>query len=363
MISLDRLKDPIVARLLNKQRRAAGEMLFEECAQQDSLYMLREGKVEVLVADLPVATLKPGTLIGEIGLFAASQRTASVRAIEDVEMLELTRSAYEELRAGQHPLAHAIEAHALGQLMHRMRTLVADLRLQARGMGLPEPEPGEPAPRIDVPVPPSALLASIEGSRAFEGTHGDLKPLLMGASMATLPAGALLAGQGFKATPLFLLTSGEIEWRLSVDHRLLSIATIEPGELFALGLHVDRKARPVEYVVSEDASFVMLEADVVAQVFRQNTPTGSRLRTAAIRALADRVLQLNARYTLLKLTAVEVVAAPAKRPEAVDPQEFINTLLPDDDDDESDFSEWDSWFDLVDDAVADPVADLTDLPG
>ena len=48
----------------------------------------------------PIAELRAGELVGEIGFFANIPRTADVIAIRDTSVLVLTRTAYQKLARG-----------------------------------------------------------------------------------------------------------------------------------------------------------------------------------------------------------------------------------------------------------------------
>ncbi len=76
-----------------------GDVLFRHGDPGDSVYVLAAGEVEVRVpgkdGDHHLATIGPGTLIGEFALLADAHRTRTVVAQTEAELWELTRADFE----------------------------------------------------------------------------------------------------------------------------------------------------------------------------------------------------------------------------------------------------------------------------
>ncbi len=99
---------------------AAGETLFEQGDEGDSLYILLAGELEIVVAGKGVVhVMAPGEVVGEIGLVCGSfRRTAGARAREDCVLLHLFADIFHET-VKKHPrLGYVIMrnvAHTLAQ--------------------------------------------------------------------------------------------------------------------------------------------------------------------------------------------------------------------------------------------------------
>lgn len=70
--------------------------------QSASMFIIRRGRAQVLLPEpgsrpRQVATLEPGDFFGEMALFTGEARTADVVALEELEVLELTKTAVERL--------------------------------------------------------------------------------------------------------------------------------------------------------------------------------------------------------------------------------------------------------------------------
>jgi CRP/FNR family transcriptional regulator, cyclic AMP receptor protein len=80
---------------MKSRKMAAGEMLVRKGEQADRLYYLAEGELAVVEFN---KVLKPGAVVGEIGIFARDQmRTASIVCRTDCKLLELTEKKAREL--------------------------------------------------------------------------------------------------------------------------------------------------------------------------------------------------------------------------------------------------------------------------
>lgn len=84
-------------------RAAAGHTLIEQGDPADAFYIIVRGQVEVTRSRPPatepvvVSTLGPGEFFGETGLLTSAPRSATVRALTDVELLRLDRETFRRI--------------------------------------------------------------------------------------------------------------------------------------------------------------------------------------------------------------------------------------------------------------------------
>jgi cAMP-dependent protein kinase regulator len=97
----------VVSRLTAK-RVARGSFLCKEGDPGDSIYIISSGKVGVLKyskkkhGDILLATLNEGDFFGESGFFSDRKRHATVKALTELEILEISRNDFDEI-AKVHP--------------------------------------------------------------------------------------------------------------------------------------------------------------------------------------------------------------------------------------------------------------------
>ena len=100
----DTLPGPLIdelARSASLVRLAAGDWLFRQGDAADRLYIVRSGRLEVVLesSDPPrrINALTAGDLVGELALITGEPRSASVRARRDSELAAVDRSQFEGL--------------------------------------------------------------------------------------------------------------------------------------------------------------------------------------------------------------------------------------------------------------------------
>src|SRR4051812_24899833 len=116
-----------------RQDLVRGEILVAQGDPSDSLYVVLHGALAVrrTGATLPIAELRAGELVGEIGFFANVPRTANVIAIRDTSVLVLTRAAYQKLARDAPAIVEAVLA-ALALRFGKETARLAPLRSSPR---------------------------------------------------------------------------------------------------------------------------------------------------------------------------------------------------------------------------------------
>jgi CRP-like cAMP-binding protein len=78
-----------IASLAVESRRPAGSILTREGQPGRVMFVVLEGEAEVLRGDRKIQKLRPGDVVGELSLIDGRPRSATVRAVSDVHLLEL----------------------------------------------------------------------------------------------------------------------------------------------------------------------------------------------------------------------------------------------------------------------------------
>jgi CRP-like cAMP-binding protein len=122
---------------------AAGETLFEEGDPAAGVAAILDGSVEILARGRAVATLGPGSLLGELSLFVPSaSRTATARATTSVRMLQWHAGDVRGRLARHERLATSIVADMAFVLAERLDRRTQDVAslLKVAGTRLPVAE-------------------------------------------------------------------------------------------------------------------------------------------------------------------------------------------------------------------------------
>jgi NTE family protein len=133
---LTSLDDWVLDRLssgLQRVQVAAGEWLFRQGDDGDSLAIVVSGRLEVVAeGDEEPSVLRavgPGDALGELALLTRSARSASVRAVRDSELLKLPREVFDRMLAEEPKFAIGLA-----------RALASDLQISG-ALDVPSPDP------------------------------------------------------------------------------------------------------------------------------------------------------------------------------------------------------------------------------
>ena len=81
-----------------KKHFSQGEVLIREGERGECAYIIESGNVEILVLRdgqmIQIGTRGPGSMIGEMAMIDDKPRTATVRALDDLVVLEITREDF-----------------------------------------------------------------------------------------------------------------------------------------------------------------------------------------------------------------------------------------------------------------------------
>ncbi len=112
---------------------SAGTLVIQEGSTTGHLYVLIEGRVEVLKGDIIVATITdPGAVLGEMSVLLDQPHSATVRAASDSTIYEFSDAAA-FLR--EQPAVALLIARLLAERLHVATSYLADIKQQYAGHG------------------------------------------------------------------------------------------------------------------------------------------------------------------------------------------------------------------------------------
>ncbi len=120
---LDADEREVLARHLDEVRVPAGQLVFQMNDPGGTLFVIREGSVEVFLTDatgerVVLETPGPGEVFGEISFLDGGSRTASVLVVEDLDALAVDRDDLSHLFRA-HPEAGLDIIAAMGKRLRR----------------------------------------------------------------------------------------------------------------------------------------------------------------------------------------------------------------------------------------------------
>ncbi|HEY2213017.1 MAG TPA: cyclic nucleotide-binding domain-containing protein [Bradyrhizobium sp.] len=117
----------------NQRSVSAGALVIHEGGTTGHLYVLIEGRLEVLKGDTVVASIaEPGAVLGEMSVLLDQPHTATVRAAADSKIYEFDDAA-SCLR--EQPDFALLIARLLAQRLNVANTYLADIKRQYAGHG------------------------------------------------------------------------------------------------------------------------------------------------------------------------------------------------------------------------------------
>jgi EAL domain-containing protein (putative c-di-GMP-specific phosphodiesterase class I) len=125
----------------NKRGFKAGEIIIRQGERGECAYLIESGKVEISIKCkagdvIIVGTRGPGAIVGEMAIVDDSPRVATVKALEDCSMLEISREDFARRIEGSDPVLQMITQ----VILTRYRDMLARTELFGESMGYPPPE-------------------------------------------------------------------------------------------------------------------------------------------------------------------------------------------------------------------------------
>lgn len=108
-----------LANIVDEVHIFRGDVLFRQGDYGDSLYVIREGVLAVLVDGVEVATLGNKEFVGEMSLIDNEPRSATIKAIEDTWLLRISAGNFSLLLNQQPEIAFKL----IQGIMQRFRRL------------------------------------------------------------------------------------------------------------------------------------------------------------------------------------------------------------------------------------------------
>ncbi len=164
----------------------AGTWLMREGDEASSLFVVRTGRLEVVVGDDVVRELGAGAVVGELALLAGGTRSASIRARRDSTVAEVSHADF--LAAmGRDPSAYAVLAEVLAGQLRDARPVAQARGERPRVVAVLGLHPGAPAAVVAHEI--AAALAPLRAAVLAEPTRGSVEQAEKDVDRVVLTAG------------------------------------------------------------------------------------------------------------------------------------------------------------------------------
>jgi CRP-like cAMP-binding protein len=247
MLPFTHLPPPVLKKLaarLTEERFQSGDTVVVEGDADDRLYLIMEGRAEASTTGpsgiVPLATLGPGELFGEIALLEpGSTRQATVTAVEHLLLLSLDAADFHRI-FDAHPEARSAFAKMADDL---------------------------------------SLTKFLKQASPFSMLDGErLKRLAARIESLDVPAGETIIRQGETGEECYLLRSGRVEvLARGAQGAERNLATLGPGSLFGEVALLTDEPRKATVRALEPCTLLALRRADLLEATGENRQTGERI--------------------------------------------------------------------------------------
>jgi CRP-like cAMP-binding protein len=122
-----------LARHVRLRVYGVGETVVREGEEGDSLFVVLRGDLEVYTGPEKVGTLAAGDFFGEMSLLTGEKRRATVRTVDEVRLLEISKEALEPIITAHPPVAEGLST----ALERRLKGILTAQQLRAEAAEAP----------------------------------------------------------------------------------------------------------------------------------------------------------------------------------------------------------------------------------
>lgn len=101
-----------------------GDVVFRTHDRGDCAYIIDSGRIEIFTesfgAEIPISTLGPGEIFGEMAILDHSPRSASARALDEVQVSTISREQFEQRMDTADPIVRLLVSILLKRMRHNM---------------------------------------------------------------------------------------------------------------------------------------------------------------------------------------------------------------------------------------------------
>lgn len=328
--SLDEGELADVLRIFERASWEPGACLMRQGQPADCALILESGYAEVVTA-LPgggtatVASVGPGSVLGEMALLESGTRSATVIARTTVASHAVERDGFRMLLAQRNHAAFEIQSRITLTLCRRLRELNAKI--------LAAETPGSIAPAIagggaeeKVSAPHSfdyrAFLPALPVFRRF--SPHEIEEFAELAAVAEMARGEALFEQGTVSEVCYLVVRGAVEISNAHNGRRDRIGILGPGRLCGILAMIEGKPHSMSAVARETATLLALDRRTFNRLFLGSDRLAGKFQDAVNQELLQALARTNNHLTRL-VSQSRIRGAHARRAEIEELQRALTT--------------------------------------
>jgi CRP-like cAMP-binding protein len=290
-----------------RARFEPGASLMRQGQPADSAFILESGAADVMTrlpggGEAGVATLGPGSVIGEMALLDSGLRSATVVAREPVAGYFLERDGFHMMLAQRNRAAFTIQGRITRTLCRRLR------ELNARIVASDAPESIVPA-ADEVGTSPSAPQ---RGRSSFDyRAYLPMLPLFRGfsaveietfsglAEVLELSRGQLLFRQGEAAAACHVVVRGAVEVTGAQNGLRHRVGVLGPGRLCGVNALIEGRPHSLSAVARERATLLEIGKAAFDRLFTGDDRIAAKFQNAINHELLQALARTNNHLTRL----------------------------------------------------------------
>ena len=290
-----------------RARFEPGTCLMRQGQPADSAFILESGAVDVMTrlpggGEARVATLGPGSVIGEMALLDSGQRSATVVAREAAAGYFLERDGFHIMLAQRNRAAFTIQGRITRTLCQRLRELNARIvasdapetvapAVSGTGASPEAAQRGRPSFDVRAFLPVLPLFRSFSPAE-LEAFAGLAEPLELG-------RGQLLFRQGEASAACFVVVRGAVEVTGAHNGLRHRVGVLGPGRLCGVNALIEGRPHSMSAVARERAMLLEVGKAAFDRLITGDDRVAARFQSAISHDLLQALARANNHLTRL----------------------------------------------------------------
>jgi len=273
-----------------------GEVICEENVPGYEMYFIKEGEVTVHISG-HVASLGPGEIFGEIGLFYNTVRSATVKAAsEKTKIGVLTRKGLENLFKGCHPYAYDLVFRLYSILPDRLRNMDEKYRSAIRNLQLIFE-----GDELDLPNIDHMQIRDKREKANFFPTLSQDEAKRIFREVKIFDADQYIFAEGDQGEGAYYILEGKVKVvTLSSISGEIILGELGVGEIFGEMALIDERPRSASVVTMAPCKLGFINKVLFNEFIETRTDLAFRLMNFICLSLFIHILRLNELYSNIK---------------------------------------------------------------